>query len=59
MRQLQTSDSRLLSIQWAQHAAGTAIQYVSVDLRGCYIGMTQQFLNRADIVAGLQQMGGE
>ena len=50
----------LLEIQWALWLLhGPARHAVRVDHRGPDVGMAEQFLDRADIVIGLQEMGGE
>ena len=37
----------------------TLIQHVRVDHRGAHVAVSQQFLNRPDVVPGLEQMGGK
>ena len=39
--------------------SATAIEHVGVDHRGADVGVTQQFLDGPDVVAALQQVGGE
>jgi len=46
-------------IERRQHAAGTAVEYVRVDHRRVDVGMTEQLLDRADVLPALQQMRGE
>jgi hypothetical protein len=47
------------SIQRTLHAIGAALQHVRVDHGGADIGVAQQLLDGADIVAGFEQMGGK
>ena len=46
-------------IERAAHATPAAIEHVGVDHRGFHIGMAEQLLHGADVVARLQQVGGE
>ena len=43
----------------ASHSPSSAVQDMGVDHRGAHVGVSQQFLNRADVVAIFQQMGGK
>src|SRR6056297_640629 len=45
--------------QRTAYAVGTAAQYMRVDFRGLHIAVAKLLLYRADIRAGLEQMGGE
>jgi len=49
----------LQSTQRAQNAAPTFVQHMGVDHGGAHIGMAQQLLHRANVVARLQQMRGK
>jgi hypothetical protein len=51
-----------LSIERVERAANTtttAIQHVRVDHGGADVAMAQQFLDGSNVVAGLEQVGGE
>ena len=50
---------RLATIQWTLHSVRAAIEHVGVDLRRLEIAMAKQLLDRANVVAGLEQMGGK
>jgi hypothetical protein len=41
------------------HASSTFIQYMGVDHRRADIAMTEKLLHRANVVSGLQKVGGE
>jgi len=43
-------------IQWTQHTPAAFIQYMGINHRRTDIGMPQQLLHRADVVARFQQM---
>lgn len=38
-------------IQWAAHCVTTTLEHVSVDLRGPYVGMTEQLLDGTNVTA--------
>src|SRR3990167_9339176 len=46
-------------VQRADHAASAAVEDVGVDHGGAYVGVAEQFLYGTDVVAVLQQVGGE
>jgi hypothetical protein len=46
-------------IERTAHALTTLIQHMGVDHRRAHIPMTEELLNRANVVAGFQQMRGE
>src|SRR5690606_8298668 len=48
-----------LPVQWAEHRAGTAAEYVGIDLGGRHVLVAEQLLHRADVVAGFEKMRGE
>ena len=49
----------LQKVHGAVHAQGASIEHMGVD-HGCFhILMAHQLLNRADVLAALQQVGGE
>src|SRR5690606_28198356 len=47
------------AIQRAQHAVAAAVEHVGVDLGRRHILVAEQLLDRADIAARFQQVGGE
>ena len=49
----------LQAVEWADHRAGTAIQYVSVDHRCLYVPMPEKLLDGAYVVTVLEKMRGE
>jgi hypothetical protein len=49
----------LESIERALHAGGAALEDVGVDHGGADVGMAEEFLDGADIVAGFEEVGGE
>ncbi len=51
--------TRCLRIQWAAHTPAATFDDMGVDHRGLDVFVTKQFLNGANIVTILQQMGGE
>src|SRR2546430_17616649 len=46
-------------IGWASYPHPRPVQHVRVDHRGADVTVTQQLLYRADVMPGLEQMGGE
>ena len=46
-------------IQRTDHTATTDLQHMGVNHRRLYISVPEQFLHGADVVAGLQHLGGE
>ena len=50
---------RGLTIQWAFYRQAAALKHMGVDHGGLYILVSEEFLNCADVVAALQEMGGE
>lgn len=44
-------------IDRAPHRATTKLEHMGVNHRGRHIGVSQQVLNGANVIAGLQQMG--
>ncbi len=46
-------------IQWAAHGQAASIEDVGVDHRSFHVLMPEEFLHRADVVAGFQEMSGE
>jgi hypothetical protein len=46
-------------IQRTEHAPPTSVEHVRVHLRGGHVLVPEQFLHRADVVAGLEQVRGE
>ncbi len=51
--------SEAATIQWASHPFRALLHHVRVDHRRLHVRLTQQLLHRVDIVATLQQVGGE
>jgi hypothetical protein len=47
------------SVQWTLHATGAALEHVGVDHGRADVGVAEQFLDGADIVAGFEQVCGE
>src|SRR5690606_18733115 len=47
------------TIQRTEHASGAPVEDMGVDLRGADILVSQQLLDRAQVGAGLEQVGGE
>jgi len=50
---------QLSSIQRAVDPAPAAVEHVRVDHGGLDVGVAEQLLHSADVVARLKQMGGE
>lgn len=48
-----------LPIQWTTHRQATPLQDVSVDHRRPHVLMAEQLLNGADVVTGLEKVGGK
>src|SRR3990167_6626100 len=46
-------------VQWADHSQPTTVEHVGVNLRGLHIGMTEQLLHRANVLAAFQQVSGK
>ena len=44
------------AVEGAAHTMAPAIQHVSMDLRGAYIGMTEQLLDGTDVIAAFDQV---
>ena len=59
IRRLDLADGARIDIQWAPHSEAAAVQDVRVQHRGRDVLVPQQLLDRADVVAGFQQMGRE
>ena len=55
-RRVQTDPEHGVREERAPHAAGAPPRHVRINHRRSHIGMTEQFLHRADVTAGLQQM---
>ena len=47
------------AVERALHSQWTATEHMGVDHRGAKILVSQQLLNRADVVSGLQEVGGK
>ena len=47
------------SVHWASDSSPATVQDMGVYHRGAHVGVSEQLLNRADIVAIVQQMGGK
>ena len=43
-------------VERAQHSATALVEHMRVDHRRLHVGMTEQFLHRADVVARLQEV---
>ncbi len=48
-----------LSVEGASNAEAAAVQYVGVDHGRGYVAVAEEFLDGSDVVAGLEQVGGE
>ena len=46
-------------IEWAANGEAAALEHVGIDHRGLDVLVAEQFLDRADVVAVLEEMGGE
>jgi len=53
------SARRLREVCWTLDATTTSIEHVGVDHRRADVAMSQQFLNRADVIPIFEQMGRE
>src|SRR5262245_23174994 len=54
-----SSARRRQLVEGAEDAGGAAVEDVGVDPGGADVGMAEQLLDGADVVAALQQAGGE
>lgn len=50
---------RLQKVCRAADAQGSAVDHMGIDHGRVQVSMAQEFLDRADVLATLQQMGGE
>ena len=46
-------------VQWTPDTAAAAVEHVGIDHRGADVGVAQEFLDGADVVAPFQQVGRE
>lgn len=46
-------------IQRAKYGKAAAVEHMGIDLRGLHIRMAEQFLHRADVLPGFEQMRGK
>ena len=46
-------------VKWAMDPTSSTLQHMGIDHGGTHVLVSQEFLHRTDIVAVLQQMGGE
>ena len=56
LRQLSGGSVSTAAVQWTDNPATTLVQHMRIDHGGGYIGVAQQFLYRANIVATHEQM---
>ena len=47
------------ALQWAQYSRTRTAQHMGMDHRGRHVGMPEQLLHGANVVVGLQQVGGK